>query len=633
MLQAINDKAKGILGWVIIGLICITFALFGIADYLGNDSAAFAAKVDDTEISYRSYQEAVSRQRQRLESMFNGKLPSDAAFESRVKDQVLEQLITRALIENRVNEKGYRTTDSIASNKIKEIESFQEDGAFSSSMYKRMINSQGMSLAQFEDVFRSDLLVMQLQDAIIQTSIVGNGAIQQINKIQQQSRDISYLEINMNQFVADIVINDAEVQQHYEKNKMLYMHPEKVDVSYIEIKSDDLSSNVEIEEQAIREAYDDYLAHAAGNEQRQAKHILIQFDAMADSAVISKARNKIDGVVAELKSGTPFNELAIKHSNDPGSAAKGGNLGWISKGMMGDAFDEALFELNKNEVSDVVQSEFGYHVIQLTDIKAVTADTYDVKKAELISELKQKDVEKLFYERSELVATLAYENDDSLLSVANALDVKVSQSAAFTRNSGQGVAINKAIRDAAFSKEVLTEGRNSEVIELNKNHIVVLRVNQHIKASPKKLEEVKASIEVTLKSDNAKLKSQEIALKLLADLQNGASYTDSAKAKNIKLTDLGKVKRDSPSVDQVIINEAFQMTAPVEGKNAYKSIDLKNSVAVLVLKSVIDTEALATKEEMKKIMTDVESSLSSQEMTAVIDFIKSQSNIVKNQNL
>ena len=150
MLQTINDKAKGIIGWIIIALISFTFALFGIADYIDNGPAPFAAKVNDSEISVRSYQEALSRQRQRLESMFGGQLPNDTAFENTIKQQVLEQLISRAVLDGRVREAGYRVNDQMASEKIKSIESFQQDGQFASAIYKQMVNAQGRSVAQFK---------------------------------------------------------------------------------------------------------------------------------------------------------------------------------------------------------------------------------------------------------------------------------------------------------------------------------------------------------------------------------------------------------------------------------------------------------------------------------------------------
>jgi peptidyl-prolyl cis-trans isomerase D len=633
MLQAINDKAKGIIGWVIIALISFTFALFGIADYLGDGSAPFAAKVDDTEISVRTYQEALSRQRQRLESMFGGNLPADAAFENRMKQQVMEQLIVRALIENRVNQAGYRVTNEMASNKIKVIESFQQDGQFASAMYKQVINSQGMSLSQFENIFKGDMIVQQMQDALMNSSIVGNGTLLQLNHLQQQIRDVSYIEFKNNKYTSEITLTDEEIQQYYDQNSDRYMYAEQASISYVEIKTDDISSDIEIDEEVIRRQYDEYVASMAEEEQRQAKHILIQLDSAADEATKTQAKNKVDEALAALKSGASFEDLAKKFSDDPGSATKGGDLGWINRGMMGDVFDNALFKLNKNEISEIVQSSFGYHIIKLVDIKGLKPDSYESKKAELVKELKQEDVEKIFYERSELMATLAYENDDTLQPVADALELKIKQTGLFTRSSGLNIASNKAVRDAAFNSSALKEGRNSDVIELSSHHILVLRVDQHVSAKPKKLEEVKPVIEIALKAIRAKEKVQADGLQALVNLQQGQSLKQLAKAQNISVKQLGKIKRDYASADQAIVREAFQMNKPEAGKSEYKTVELANGVAVIVLNSVIKSEVKPDTQQLQALAKNIESGLSNQEMTAVIDFMKSQSDIVESKNL
>lgn len=633
MLQAINDKAKGILGWIIIGLISFTFALFGIADYLGDGSAPFAAKVDDTEISARQYQEAFSRHRQRMESMFSGKLPTDPAFENRMKQQVLDQLIVRALLENRATEAGYRVTDKMAAERIKTIESFQQDGQFAAAVYKQLINSQGMSLAQFENIFRNDMLVQQMQDALTKSSIVGNKTLQQLNSLQQQTRDVTFVEFSNNKYLSSISLTDEEIQQYYDQNRDRFMHPEKVSVSYVELKSDGISSNINIDEEEIRRQYDDYVASIADNEQRKAKHILIKFDQDADAATKTEAKNKADDVLARLKSGESFEELAKKISDDPGSANNGGDLGWVNKGMMGDVFDNALYKLNKNELSDIVQTGFGYHILKLVDIKGEKPVTYEAKKAELVKEIKLKEIEKIFYDRSELMATIAYENDDSLEPVADELKLTIKQSALFTRASGSGLASNKMIRDAAFSSTTLKEGRNSDVIELDRNHIVVLRIDQHVDTKAKTLEEVKPAIQMALKSIKAKEKIQSDGMQALVDLEAGKAIKQVAKDLNGNLKQLGKIKRDYASADQTIVRDAFQMAKPETDKSRYQVVDLRNGVAVIALNSVENSTEQPKAEEMQALAKDIEMELSSQEMMAVIDYLKSQSDIIESKNL
>jgi peptidyl-prolyl cis-trans isomerase D len=638
MLQAINDRAKGIIGWIIIGIISLTFALFGIADYLGDGPSPFAVKVDDSEVSIRDYQEALSRQRQRLDSMFAGKLPTDAAFENQMKQQVLNQLVTRILIENRARAAGYRVTDEMVSAEIKIIESFQQNGQFSSAMYEQAVNFQGMSVGQFENVFRSDMLVQQMQKALMQSSIIAGGDLQQVKKLQQQTREVSYIEFNNSQYMADISVTDEEVQRYYDQNSDSYMHPEQVSISYVELKADDIPSNIDVDEESIRRQYDEYVAFIADNEQRKAKHILVQFDADADDALATAAKNKINAALVELKSGASFDALAKKLSDDSGSASQGGDLGWISKGVMGEVFDAALFKLNKNEISDIVQTGFGYHLIKLVDIKTPAMDDYETRKAALIKDLKQQTIEKIFYDRSELMATLAYESDDTLMPVADALQLKMHQSELFTRATGSALAANSVVRNAAFDVSVLKEGRNSDVIELDRNHILVLRVDQHINAQPKNLDEVRAEIEMSLTFIKANEKAQEESFQALQDLQQGKSLKEVVKTQNVGLKRLGNIKRDNASADRIIVGEAFQMNKPAADKSVFKIVELRYGVAVIALHSVSETDAQVSvdgrqSDAMQALARDIEIGLSNQEMTAVIEFIKSQADITISKNL
>ena len=635
MLQSINDKAKGILGWIIIAFISVPFALWGIQEYIGGAPERFAAKINDHEISIRDYEQALARDRQRLQSMFGGNLPTDAAFEKSMKERVINQLVARNVLEQRVIGAGYRISNKALARKIQTMEAFQQDGKFASASYQQILNAQGMSVSQFEHLYRNDLVVQQLQDGVTKSSIVGKSTVEQINKLLQQTRDISYLIFKASSYTPDVSVTDEEIQQYYNENQDRYMHPEQVSISYVELKTDDLTVDVDVpvDEEALRRQYDEYLASLADKEQRKARHILVQLSDSADEATRAEKKQKIEDALSQLKSGASFDKLAKTISEDPGSASKAGDLGWVTKGMMVPAFEEALFKLKKGEISDVVKSSFGYHIIKLEDVKGSRPESFASKKEALLKELKQDEISNLFYERSELMATLAYENDDTLQVVADDMGLKIKQSKLFTRVSGQGIANNKAVRDAAFDSSILQNGHNSDVIELAKNHILVLRLDEHKAAKPKTLDEVRTIVEISLKSSKAKQQAQAAALQALADLQQGKSMDELATDKHAELKKLGSVKRDYTGADVDVIRAAFQMVKPVNSKKSYKSVELHDGIAVVSVNAVNESSAEAKGEDLLAIEKQLEADVSNQEMSSILDYLESQSEIIKAKEL
>lgn len=633
MLQSINDRAKGILGWIIIAFISIPFALWGIQEYLGDAPDRFAAKVNDSEISVRAYEEALIRHKQRLESMFGGNLPNDPVFEKRIKDQVVDQLVARTLLEQRTFGAGFRVSDTHLSNKIQSMEPFLQDGKFIPATYQAILQSQGMSPAQFEVMLRRDLIVGQLQDGVTQSSFAGAKEAQIVKRIQDQTRDISFIEFKQDGYASEVSLSDEEVQQYYEQHKSNYMHPEKVSISYVELKADDISVDVPVDEEALRRQYDEYVASLIEKEERKARHILVQFDENADEATKAEKKTKIEGVLRNLRSGASFDELAKTESDDPGSAAQGGDLGWVTKGMMVPAFEDALFKLKKGQLSEVVQSSFGYHIVKLDDIKGAQPESFESRQKELVKELKQNEIDNAFYERSELIATIAYENDQVLEPVAEALGVKIKKSELFTRVNGKDIANNQAVRDAAFSSAVLKENRNSDVIEVGKNHIVVLRINEHVATKPKTFDEVKNIVESSLKVEKVGSKVSADAEKAMVELKAGKALLEVANTKYGTLNKLGNIKRDYTGVNASIVSEAFRMNKPGADKPEYKTVQLNDGIAVVILNSVTEKAEQPKMEDLQLIARQIEAGLSNQEMSAVLDFIESQSEIIKTKDL
>ena len=628
MLQAINDRAKGILGWIIIAFISIPFALWGIQEYLGNNQPNYVAKVNDSEISSRDYEEALARHRDRLKAQFGGNLPDSPALDSQIKKMVLEQLVSSSVLETTSEKQGFRISDGLLATKIRTMEPFLQDGKFMASTYEQLLRSQGMSVGEFEYLMRRDLLSQQLQKGVTQSTIIDKSSVGLVNRLQNQTRDLSYLLIKQASYHGDVTITDEEVTQYFNQNQDRYMHPEQVSIAYIEFKGDQLASDIPVDEEAVRRAYDEYVASISEQEERKARHILIKMDETASEAAKAETKKKAESILAKLQSGESFEELAKTESDDIGSAKQGGDLGWVTRGMMVQGFEDALFTLQKNQLSDLVQTGFGFHIIRLDDLKAVKPDSFESKKQELVDQVRQHEIDNLFYERSELMATMTYENDQTLLPAADALGIKVQRSNLFTRSSGQGIASHDAIRTTAFADTVLKEGRNSEIIELGKNHIAVLRIDEHKTAKPKTLDEVKAAVEMALKSQKARQKAQAAGLQALADVQQSKSLKAFEKDKHYDYKSLGFIKRDNAEADRAIIKAAFDMNKPEGDEPSFTSIDLNNGDVAVIQLSAVKESAEPDQANVAAISQQLAAEISQQEMLAILSYLKSQSEII-----
>ncbi len=632
MLQSIHDKAKGILGIIIVAFLAVVFGLWGIGDYITGATEKFVARVDGVEISQSQFERGLARQRQQLEQAYQGQIPDSPVFQQRLKEQVLEQLITQQVMQKMVANEGYRIADALLAQKIKTMKAFQQDGVFDNNSYQAIIQSQGRSVKEFENLYRNDLAIQQLQDAVMRSSIVGQAELTILNQIQQQNREINYLQFDDLNYMADIEVSDDQISDYFELNQTRYMHPETASISYVELSSANLARDIPVDDEAVRRLYDEYVASIASKEQRKARHILVNLAMDADTETQQQKKAAIDELLARINRGESFEAIAKESSEDPGSANNGGELGWVSKGMMVPEFESALFKLDKGQVSDVVKSSFGYHIIRFDDVKAEAVASFESRQAELVKQYKAQLLEDSFYEKSELMATTAYENDQSLQEVADALGLEIKTASAFSRVRGTGIAVHDKVRNAAFDSTVLAEGRNSEVIEIAKDNVLVLRVDVHTEAKPKTLDEIKPLIITAIKVEKARQKSQASALEVLARLELGESIESKAFQASARLVKLGSVKRDNTSADRQVLTQAFSMSKPVADKPVYKIVELATGAAVIELKSVTAPES-ASSEQLQVLSRQFQNEQSNRDMSVVLNYLKSQSDIVRSKEL
>ncbi|MDH5424275.1 MAG: peptidylprolyl isomerase [Gammaproteobacteria bacterium] len=318
--------------------------------------------------------------------------------------------------------------------------------------------------------------------------------------------------------------------------------------------------------------------------------------------------------------------MAKKYSDDSGSASAGGDLGLVSKGMMVKPFEDALFALaEKGQLSKVVRSEFGYHIIKLDEIQSAKVESFEVKKATLEKELKESAVQNLFYERAEMLANLAYENPEGLGLAAEQLKLEVKKTGLFTRTAGTGIAANEKVRSVAFETAILNEKLNSDAIELTNKHVVVVRINEHKPATAKSFEQVKHSIIAELKTDKAKKMAEENAAGLLAKIESDnadENWTKLMSGYKANAKSLNLVKRDSDKADKQIIQAAFKLSKPDAGKVSFKQVAMSNGNAAVVAVTTVTEVKAGSENSLMESAKKLNQITSSQELSAVVAAIK-----------
>lgn len=593
MLQNIRDNVSGPVVWVIIGLIILTFAFFGSESFFqGAGSDPVIVKVGDEDITQGEFRAGYDRRYQQLQAMLGENFRADLFDQSRFRQSVLDDMVQESLMKQFSRDAGYRAGDAALFDYLSNIPAFQENGKFSSETYKRLLASRGMNPQSFEAQLRDSLVNDQLRAAVVDTAFVTPADLAQSQRLAGQERKLAYAEFSATQYLGNIVVGDEQVKQRYESQLSRYMAPERIKLAYVELDLEKLPKAGSPGADTLKVLYDaEKDSRFSTPEERRASHILIAFGADKDDA-----KKKLEGLAEKVAAGGNFAELAKANSEDPGSKAEGGSLGWVRRGAMVQKFEEALFGLKQGEVSGPVETEFGWHLIKLDELKAASVRPFEdaAVQTELLEVWQNREVEKLYQEQSEKLELLAFENPASLEPVATALGLKVETTDWFTRAGGAGIAANDAVKQAAFSTEVLGDGENSKPLQLDTGRSVVVRKAEYEAPRQRELAEVSAEIVAELKAEGAKAKASAEAGSVLDAVKAGQTLAAAVAGKSGQIKFDGMVKRDNQEVDAAVVSAGFKLPRPAAGAVQFKQIDLANGdVAVLVLSEVKDPEAPA----------------------------------------
>ena len=619
----------GVVGWIILGILFVAFAFFGLNSYLQSNAANYAAAVNDQEITLARHQRAYQQLRTRMADMLGDNFDAAQLNEDILKANALQQLINEELVLQAADAEGYAASNQLVAARINAIDAFKENGVFSKTLYERVLGYQGIGPANFEHNLKQEIIANQYREGISRTAAATAAGLSRAYILEGQQRRFNYMVLPLQSFSAQLEITDQDIEDYYAAHSDAFMTPERVRVQYLELDMAILDPGIAVDEQAVQALYDEQSLKYVTPEERHARHILIRLLPDADEAATAAALEKAQGIVARLDTGESFADLAKELSDDPGSAANGGDLGFFGRGMMAPEFEDSVYGLQQGERSQPVKSPFGFHIIELVEIKPEVATPLADVRDELVDQLLADERANLFFEQSETLSSITFEQPDSLQGAADALGLDIQESDWMSRGGGgTGIAANSNIIETAFSEDVLLNGNNSASVEVAPDHVVVLRVLEHQEAAQQSLEAVRADVERLTRNEKARALAEARGKEILASLIAGeTTLAASAEADAVTLHSTELIQRNASEPAREIVSAAFTLNTPAEGETVYKGLPARNGDYVIIaLEQVKDGNFQDLPEAARKQAWRSLSQVRGQaEMAAVLSVLKDQS--------
>ncbi len=630
LLQSIRDRATGWIAWVIVILISIPFALFGIQQYLGPVSDVAVAVVDGTDVSIDEFQRTYQRQRAQLQSLLGANFDLNQLDEERLREQALDQLVNDEVVLQTALAGGMRIGDQQLARAIQSQELFQQVGSFSEDRYQQWLRTQGYSPGGFENDLKRSMLAEQFVAGIAASAIVTERELAKAVRLQNQKRVFATLTIPAARF-SDVQIGEAAVRAEYQANQVAYIAPQQAKVEYIEVSRDAIAAGIDVGDEELRAAYERRKVDFQTPEQREASHILLALEDGADEATVTAARGRLQELKRQIEDGASFEELAREYSEDPGSSEQGGSLGSIGRGVLDPAFEDAAFKLAVGEVSDPVRSAFGLHLIRVDAIGASKLPSFDEVREQMRTEYRNDKAEQEFAEQLDIMTTMAFESPESLDAVANALGLTpgVADWMSPVAASNSGIGSNPAVTEAAFNPDVLLDGFNSEPVELGPSRVIVLRVAQYRPDRQMSLEEVQERIERELVARESRKLAAERGRELLQRLKDGGDQQSVAAQAELDWSVETELTRASADVDASVLSTAFRMVRPMPGRTAFGgTVTSGGGFVIVALERVVDGALADDQEQRIAIRRNLEAQAGRAVYDAVVQTLRSNAEVV-----
>jgi len=609
MLGIIRDRASGWIAGIIVGALVLSFAFWGVSSYFGQGGNVNVATVNDININLKTFQQSFYTLRKQMQSV----LQDDALTleeEAFVKEETLKRLIETEVVNQLIKDNGLRISNSKVVETIRELDYFKDDEGFDRDKYERSVISMGMEPVYFEAQLRMDLLSEQLQAGLSESLFVLESELSDVVRLKSQTRDLTYSILNLSSFSDEGDVDDSEIEAFYKANPQRFVEPEKVKIEYLELDVNELAKNINSDEEKLKNYYNNNKDKYDVVEQRSITKLFVKTgEISADDKIEefneeekAKAKAVIESALAMVKEGKTFEEVIETFSEEGKGALEFSEHAFMTRGITDKAVEEFLFSSDEGEVSDVIKSKTGLNIVKVGEVKGGPKNIYETVAEQVDQDYKKSEAELQFFELSDQLTNLTYEHSDTLEVAAESVSREVIESDYFNRDSApEGILSNSKVISTSFNPELISNGQNSEAIELADNHIIVLRVIDHKVATTKALDDVREDVITSIRMERAAGKIKEAQETITKQLKDGTGPESLTSNTEVEWTTVEKVTRDDVNVNRAVLRYAFQSGKP----DADKPIILSNRLgsgdyAIIMVTAAYDGEVTEDDETNEK---------------------------------
>ena len=655
VLQSIRDRLTGIIAIFIFAILIIPFAFVGVSSYFTSDAVNAIAVVNDQEITVSQFSSGFQNYRRRMQAQLGASFDPELFDQPIVRRQFLDQMINEELLVQLSTEAGLAVDDQRLALAIRDIQGFHVDGEFNADVYQARLVAQGRTPAQFEIDMRASMVLNQFPASIASSAITTNWEVNDHVRLLDQTRAYKAIvvaafppeaeeeaeaegadteaeaEIVEEEVAQEEVLDEAAILAWYDAHLGEYMSREMVIIEYLELDAATLGGSVEVEEDALLARFEEQQSRFITPESRLASHILIEVDSAAPEVDIETARETAAELSERARAGEDFAALASEYSQDIGSASAGGDLGWVEPGFMVQAFEDGLYELSlENPVSEPIQTGFGWHVIDLREIRPAEGMTFTEARDILLEEYKTEADERRFLEQADRMVDIIYEDPTTLDAAAEELGLDVLQAGPFGREGGElGIAADVNVVAASFSDLVLAQGVISDPVDLGLNHIVLIRLLEHLPEAQLPLAEVRDQVTQSVRHERAMAAASLAADEMLASLVAGTDITTLAVESGLVLVSADAATRTGAQNNTQLRDEVFLLQGPGDEGPVRAVVELDDGYAVVQLDGVTPGELAADDELRKQVYNRrISNATASTETLGFMEMLRKQSTIV-----
>ena len=571
LMQKIRYWVTGWIATVILVLIIITFAVWGI-NFADQGTEPIVAKVNGQNIKLRQFQQAYGDLLRREQELVGSPLPPDG--EQLLKQRTLNTLIEAELLNQGARDIGLRVSDARVRDAIKNIDVFSGEQGFNNRLYEQSIRQMGITPALFEAQLRLDLMTGQLRQAISDSIFVPAKEATWLTRLEKQTRDFSYLILPVDEVQDSMVIEDDAIERYYHETDTDLSAPEQIKVQFIALSAEELAKEIEIDEEKLQDFYVSNKDKYEVKEQRKINIVDFKFAPDSSEEMLDNAHKKAKQIRDLIVEGTSFSEIAEKHNDGSPPEMLVNEYGFLEQGVLPAEVDAIAFSMDEGDISEVIKSDEGLHVLKLMEIKGSIENTLENAREDVELDYKEAEAELKYYDLADQAVNLAYEHPDTLAVVEEEIGIEIRQSEFFSRYDGEGILAHPKVIAASFSEEALQNRQNSEAIMLDHNHLVILRVLEHTPKKKRTLEEVREQIKLTLKSIRASDSQRKKAQAILAELQQGKDLGQVAEQWQFTWQQADQVTRDDTAVNRQILRAAFKLPKPENDAYTFSSTAL-----------------------------------------------------------